>query len=109
MKYDDQTERTQLYKKAIVRFGVKSRLGKALEEFCEASAAITRFLSRPEGHSSGQIRDSLFEELADASIMVEQLKVLFADQTDTRGRSIAQIQEEKLARLEKLMNGAENV
>jgi len=107
MKYNNDT-REQLYLKAIAMFGVKSRLGKALEEFCEVSASITRFLTRPEGHSSGQIRDSLFEELADASIMVEQLKVLFVDQTDTRGRSIAQIQEEKLARFEKLMNGMEN-
>lgn len=107
MKYNNDT-RERLYLKAIAMFGVKSRLGKALEEFCEVSASITRFLTRPEGHSSGQIRDSLFEELADASIMVEQLKVLFADQTDTRGRSIAQIQEEKLARFEKLMNGMEN-
>lgn len=109
MKYDDQAERTRLYKKAIVRFGVKSRLGKALEEFCEASAAITRFLSRPEGHSSGQIRDSLFEELADASIMVEQLEIMFVDQTDTLGRSLPQIREQKLRRLEKLMNGAKTV
>lgn len=108
MKYNNDT-REQLYLKAIAMFGVKSRLGKALEEFCEASAAITRFLTRPEGHSSGQIRDSLFEELADASIMVEQLKVLFDDQTDTCGRSIAQIQEEKLRRLESLMNGTETV
>ena len=107
MKYNNDT-REQLYLKAIVMFGVKSRLGKALEEFCEVSASITRFLTRPEGHSSGQIRDSLFEELADASIMIEQLKVLFADQTDTRGRYIAQIHEEKLARFEKIINGMEN-
>lgn len=107
MKYNNDT-REQLYLKAIAMFGVKSRLGKALEEFCEASAAITRFLTRPEGHSSGQIRDSLFEELADASIMVEQLELIFEDQTDTLGRSLAQIKEQKLLRLEKLMNGTEN-
>lgn len=108
MKYNNDT-REQLYLKAIVMFGVKSRLGKALEEFCEVSASITRFLTRPEGHSSGQIRDSLFEELADASIMVEQLELMFADQTDTLGRSLPQIREQKLRRLEKLMNGAKTV
>ena len=108
MIYDDRKERELLYLKAFAMFGVKGQLGKAVEELCEASASITRFLTRPEGHSSGQIRDSLFEELADASIMVEQLELMFADQTDTLGRSLSQIREQKLRRLERLMNGTEN-
>ncbi|WP_077073625.1 hypothetical protein [Mailhella massiliensis] len=108
MKYNNDT-REQLYLKTIAMFGVKSRLGKALEEFCEASAAITRFLTRPEGHTAGEIKDSLFEELADASIMIEQLELLFSDQTDTLGRSLSRIKEQKLRRLEKLMSGMEKV
>ena len=108
MIYDDRKERELLYLKAVAMFGVKGQLGKAVEELCEASAAITRFLTRPEGHTAGGIRDSLFEELADASIMVEQLELMFAAQTDTLGRSLSQIRERKLRRLEKLMHGTEN-
>ena len=109
MKYDDQMKREQLYMEAIVMFGVKDRLGKAVEELCEASAALSRFLTRPEGHAAGDIKDSLFDELADASIMVEQLELMFADQTDTLGRSLPKIREQKLRRLENLMNGTETV
>lgn len=108
MKYGTIVARTKLYTDAFARFGVKGQLGKAVEELCEASAAITRFLTRPEGHTAGGIRDSLFEELADASIMVEQLELMFADQTGTLGRSLSQIRERKLRRLEKLMHGTEN-
>lgn len=99
MDYSRIEEREKLYADALAVFGVPDRISKTVEELCELSAALCRYVSRPEGHSAGEIRDNLLEELADAEVMLEQARYLFDDLTTGTGKSLYQIRQEKLERL----------
>ena len=84
----------QIILKAIQVFGVKSQFEKADEECIELSLAIKRFLSkRPNA------MDNLIEEIADAEIMIDQLKIMIE-----KNAEIELMKEFKLLRLEKKLN-----
>lgn len=99
----DRNARFELYRKAFFRFGSRDRLLKTVEEMAEFSAAIMRFINQPAGHEPQAVKDSVLEELADASIMVEQSRVAFMKMTNSHGESVEDIRQRKLARLEKLV------
>lgn len=56
---------------AIETFGVQNQCVKATEELAELIKEITKFIIG-EGNT-----DHLVEEMADAEIMIEQLKIIF--------------------------------
>ena len=103
MDYCKIENRQKLYADALAVFGVPDRISKTVEEFCELSAALCRYVSLPEGHSSGEIRDNLLEELADAEIMLEQARYLFDDLRTGAGLSLDDIRMKKLQRLSDLV------
>lgn len=64
-------ERAEIYEKAIARNGVLLQLIVALEELSEAQKEICKYL-RDEGSD-----EHIAEEIADATIMLEQLRIIF--------------------------------
>lgn len=87
---------------AVYVFGTKDRVLKTIEELGELSAALARFVNQPVGHQPEEIADSVLEELADGSIMLDMCRLMFDGQVDSRGRTLERIREEKLARLARL-------
>lgn len=95
----DRAARFELYRKAFYRFGTKDRLLKTAEEMAEFMAALMRHLNLPAGHDPQEVLDSVLEELADTSIMVEQSRAAFMNMRNSRGESVEDIRQRKLARL----------
>jgi hypothetical protein len=67
----DYAARVAVYEKAIARNGVLLQAIVALEELSEAQKEICKLL-REEGNL-----EHLAEEVADATIMLEQLRIMF--------------------------------
>lgn len=67
----DYAERVAVYENAIARNGVLLQAIVAIEELSEAQKEICKFL-REEGNT-----EHLAEEVADATIMLEQLRIMF--------------------------------
>ena len=64
-------ERKQVYEKALAKFGCKMQATVAIEEMSEVIKEITKALR-------GELnREHLAEEIADATIMLEQLRQMF--------------------------------
>ena len=66
-------EQAQICEKAIDTFGEISQMIKATEEMGELIRAISRVILQ-QGESDVQIESNYNEEIADVSIMLEQLK-----------------------------------
>lgn len=63
--------RKRVYEKAIEKYGAENQVVKAVEELGEAVQALCKMLLGCEK------REHLAEELADVSIMVEQMRMIF--------------------------------
>lgn len=87
-----EKQRNTLFR-AINHFGVEGQINKAVEEMGELLTELSRRnLARFD-------KDHVAEEVADALIMLEQLRIIFG------GERVDGYVAEKLARLEKSMNG----
>ena len=86
----DYAARIAIYEKAIARNGVLLQLIVALEELSEAQKEICKYL-REEGSE-----EHIAEEIADATIMLEQLRIIFdvndrvCDYMDAKVKRLAQ-------------------
>ena len=85
-------QRMRTYSKALICYGVKNQMIVALEELSECQKEICKLL-RGEGNVQ-----NLAEEIADATIMLEQMRTYFA----INGMVYHQM-DEKVSRLEKRM------
>ena len=61
---------------AIKQYGVKSQVDVAIEEMAELTQALIKNRRYPEDE---EIRKNVREEMADVSIMLDQLKIIFGD------------------------------
>lgn len=86
----DYAARVAVYEKAIARNGVMLQAIVALEELSEAQKEICKLL-REEGNV-----EHLAEEIADATIMLEQLRLMFNINED-----VCRYMDAKVLRLEK--------
>lgn len=84
----DYAARVAVYEKAIAKNGMLLQAIVALEELSEAQKEICKLL-REEGNL-----DHLAEEIADATIMLEQLRLMFNLNAD-----VCRIMDEKVQRL----------
>ena len=69
-----------ILKKAISKYGTHNQMLKCVEECGELSRAISRILtelSSGDGFTTKESEENLYEELADVSIMVEQMIMMF--------------------------------
>lgn len=81
-------ERTKVYADALATFGVGLQLVVALEELSEAQKEICKALR-------GNIdREHLAEEIADATIMLEQVRQIFSV-----NESVCRMMDSKIVRL----------
>ena len=84
----------QIYEALEYRFGCSGQIIVAIKELAELTQALTKWLRYTQLHSEGNLNDiraSIREEIADCSIMLNQLELMFGDTGD--------IQEQKLQRL----------
>lgn len=99
-KWDDWEERKLLFLKVQERWGMRGRVAKAAEEASEMSAAFIRLILNPKGHSRQENRDCAMGELVDVMIMTEQVELIFGQMRDSQGRTLKDIRDAKLDRLE---------
>lgn len=64
-------ERVRVYTNALIRYGDDRQMIKCLEELAECQQAICKVLW------GGENFDHLAEEIADATIMLEQMRLIF--------------------------------
>ena len=64
-------ERKKVYMNALIAYGDKIQMVKCLEELAECQQAICKILI------GGENFDHLAEEIADATIVLEQMRLLF--------------------------------
>ncbi len=91
-----------ILKKAIEKYGTHNQMLKCIEECGELSRAISRILielSSGDGFTTKESQENLYEELADVSIMIEQMIIMF-DCTD----EVISWQLKKLKRLNGKLN-----
>ena len=74
----------EIYREAIRRWGPNAQTSKAAEELCELAAALNRYLSQIYAHEGeadydelGRLLEAIAEEMADAEIMLQQLRMIF--------------------------------
>ena len=70
----NSNDRQELYKKALKKWGLKSQVAAAIEEFSELNVELAKYLNNKRG---GTFEIELLDELADASIMIEQMAIAF--------------------------------
>lgn len=84
------------YKKIADHYGLRKQLWQTVEEMAE----LTQVICKTNRYDMDTVRDHLVEEVADVSIMIDQLEYLLGD------NMIAKIREEKIKRqLERIKNG----
>ncbi len=77
----------EILEKAIKKYGTHNQMLKCIEECGELSRAVSRILtelSSGEGFTTNESMANLQEELADVSIMVEQMLMMFGCETDVK-------------------------
>lgn len=65
-------ERRPVYEAAIAHYGMDSQIWMAVEEMSELTKELAK-LHRPSGATLGDLAD----EIADVTIMLEQLRIMF--------------------------------
>lgn len=95
MNMIDYTERRAIYEAAIARNGTLLQMIVAVEELSEAQKEICKQL-RDEGNL-----EHLAEEVADATIVLEQLRVMF-----NINESVCRYMDEKVQRLADRVKGS---
>lgn len=84
------------YKKIANHYGLRRQLWQTVEEMAE----LTQVICKTGRYDMDAVRDHLVEEVADVSIMIDQIVYLLGD------NMIAKIREEKINRqLERIKNG----
>lgn len=91
------SQRLQTYTNALVRFGKVNQLIVALEELSEVQKEICKVM---RGQSN---LDHLAEEIADATIMLEQVREIFSIND-----MVCEKMDEKIQRLDEKLRGEES-
>lgn len=68
-------KKTDLYKKAVQKWGKTAQITMAIEECGE----LVTVLAKRDRCSNGATVDKIIGEMVDVEIMLEQLKLIFAD------------------------------
>lgn len=75
----------EILKKAIAHYGTHNQMLKCIEECGELSRAVSRILtelSSGDGFTTNESMANLQEELADVTIMIEQMLMMFNCEKD---------------------------
>ena len=91
-------ERRDTYNAAFKRLGVIHQVYVAIEEMSEVTKALTKFLRDP-AHIEAAM-PSIIEEVADATIMLEQLRLIFGINDE-----VCEAMDAKIERLKERVSG----
>ena len=89
MNQIDYNHRSRVYTNALIRYGDEKQMIKCLEELAECQQAICKVLW------GGENFRHLAEEIADATIMLEQMRLMFNINDD-----VCEFMDTKVKRLE---------
>ena len=70
----------EVLKQAISTYGADKQMDMCIEEMSELTKAICKIkreLSSEDGFTKIETQNNLYEEIADVTIMIEQLKMIF--------------------------------
>ena len=85
------TQRQVVYRKAIERFGPPNQMIKAIEEMSELTKVLAKILVM-----GGEVSlDEIIEEVADVTIMMEQLRLMYNINDE-----VCEMMDSKIRRLE---------
>jgi hypothetical protein len=87
-------ERAKVYVNAFITYGEDCQIIKAVEEMSECIQAICKVCLGGEDFSN------LAEEIADATIMLEQLRIIF-----NNNEEVCRYMDEKIIRLDEKLRG----
>lgn len=90
----DYAERVAVYESAIARYGWMQQLIVAIEELSECQKEICKYLRAYNN------KEQIAEEVADATIMLEQLRIIF-----DINEKVCMYMDEKVQRLADRLNG----
>lgn len=83
-------ENKEIYRKALQKWGRDAQIKVAIEEFAELIVELAK-----ENRSvNGTNWEKITEEMADAEVMLEQLKIVFANEKEVEAKK-----EQKINRL----------
>jgi NTP pyrophosphatase (non-canonical NTP hydrolase) len=91
------TPTQELYTEAMKKWGLESQMDMLIEECSELIKAVCKV--KRSGFNDKEAINNLNEEIADVSIMIEQIVHVY-----DMSRIIDMIKEEKLTRLQNLLN-----
>ena len=74
-KINMDSKKVELLRPIITAFGEKSQMLKSIEEMSELQKAICKYLESPSVDNLANIT----EEMADVSIMIDQLLIIFSN------------------------------
>ena len=79
-----EQEEMALYEGAVKKFGERAQLLQAIEEMTELSKAILKYIRFQDfGHGTeAEVMAQIAEERADVEIMLNQLHVIFGDNSE---------------------------
>ena len=84
-EYQDSANKVTL-KKIIETYGVSAQVDMAIEEMSELTKALLK--NRRSGGDSAKLRDDIIEEIADVTIMIEQLTMIFDCEAEVKQQII---------------------
>jgi hypothetical protein len=87
-------ERAKVYFNALITYGEDCQITKAVEEMAECIQALCKVCLGGEDFSN------LAEEIADATIMLEQLRIIF-----NNNEEVCRFMDEKILRLDAKLRG----
>ena len=85
-----------MYTNALIRYGDRKQMVKCVEELAECQQAICKIIL------GGENFDHLAEEVADATIMLEQMRLMF-----NINDRVCEYMDEKVLRLDRRLKGVE--
>ena len=88
----DERERRDIMLRAIHRYGEDAQIDMAVEEMAELTKALCKVKRATPGATTTAAIANVIEEIADVQIMLDQLRLIFARNTD-------EVEEDKLRRL----------
>ena len=92
----DEKREVAIMERAIATYGEIAQIDVAIEEMSELIKALLKYRRGVWSECSALYLDAIREEMADVSIMLSQLELIYGDVTE--------IEIEKLERLERRLN-----
>lgn len=95
MKEFNAAEEMEIYEAAIEHWGPEVQIDKAIEELCELTTALIKFQNKkhtPWESEYEKLVGAVNEERADVTIMINQLDLIFGDNTEMEIQKLTKLQ-----------------